>query len=541
MNAIIEKIKNSQYGVFYQYPDGNGGPKFFNPKEHLTPLKVTREVVSDSQDSVTLKLNILNNSSKRLRINAAVISEFLWDIDPKLIEKVLVNGWVQSSDSQYIRGGIKPTKKKKLFLLRDQNPYSLREDFGYVKGSCISEWYTQLCLREVSLLAGAITVEKQFCQFYTKDQKDAILLRTTSQFDGITLVPGESIQTEEILFLIGDQKESLNRFAEIIKDRLVTVPPGRPIKGVCCSYYAQGNRVDYKYIERTVNKLDEIVQEDKKKDIVIGIDAGYSKWGDWLIPSKKFGSTIEDAAKLIKNHGYIPGIWISPFVVMKESNLYKEHSDWFIRLNGKPLESRQTSPIDFLPLLSLYVLDITKEEVRESIKEVIRKFREYGYDFIKIDFLYPSCFSQAYSKNVTRAQAIRMGVTAIREAAGQDAMIMSAISHLSPLVGLVNYARTGLDTSNPFVYGLPVLSKRVNEEMLTKNITNFDSRSFYDEKIWINDIDALVVNPSAKLSDKLINNHFERIMRSKARWIGDDISKLNDKLIDKYIKPILNE
>jgi len=90
------------------------------------------------------------------------------------------------------------------------------------------------------------------------------------------------------------------------------------------------------------------------------------------------------------------------------------------------------------------------------------------------------------------------------------------------------------------VYGIPVVSNIVNDTMLKENLDNYDAREFYDSKLWINDIDCLVVNPSAKISQNLIEEHYHRIKKSKAKWIGDDISKLDKKLIDKYIKPILN-
>jgi len=538
MNALIERIKNSDFGVFYQYPQDRN-TRFFTPKDNLYPIKVKRVILRDKVDGMSMKLIVSNTSSKRLRINSVVISEFNWDIEPKLVDRVLVNGWVQSSDSGYIEG-IQATKKKKLFLKRDQNPYSFKEEFGYIPNSCVSEWYTQINLKDIALLAGAISVDKQFCQFYISSQENSILIRSTAQFDGITLAPGESIETEEILFLLGNEKMNLRRYADTMKNKLKYSSPAKPLKGVCCSYYAQGNVVDYKYIEKTVKKLNEITLPEKRKDIVVQLDAGYCKGGDWLDTNESFGNTLLNTAQYIKESGYIPGIWISPFVVEKGSNLFKEHRDWFIKYKGKPLESRQTSPVDVIPLLALYVLDVTKDEVQQYIKEIINKFKEYGYSFIKIDFLYPSCFAQAYSKNVTRAQAIRMGVSCIREASGEDGRIMSAISHLSPLVGLVDYARTGLDTSNPFVYGIPVVSNIVNDTMLKENLDNYDAREFYDSKLWINDIDCLVVNPNAKISQNLIEEHYHRIKKSKAKWIGDDISKLDKKLIDKYIKPILN-
>ena len=539
MNALSEKIKSSDYGILYQFPEDKK-TKYISSKDNIQLLKVNRVILNGASDRIAFKLKIFNDSKKRLRLNSAIISEFEWDLNPKEIIKTLINGWVQSSDSGYIEG-IKQTKKTKLFLLRDQNPYSFKGEFGYIENSCISEWYTQLVLKDFALFIGAITVDKQFCQIFISKQEEHIKIRVTAQLDGITLAPKETIETEEILFLIGDEKVNLSRFADIMKSKLQDEILLKPIKGICCSYYAQGNKVDFKYVQGTVDKLNEIVLTENKKNTVVQIDAGYCKFGDWLSTNKEFGATLKETAEYIKENGYMPGIWISPFIAEKDSDLFREHNDWFIKKKGKPFESRQTSPLDFLPLLSMYVLDVTKEEVQEYIKEVVKKFKGYGYSFIKIDFLYPSCFADVYSKNVTRAQAIRMGVQAIREAAGRETYIMSAISHLSPLVGLVNYARTGLDTSNPFVYGIPIVGSRVNDVMLRKNLNNYKNRLFYDKKIWINDIDCLVVNPKSYLSDTLLKEHYDFITQSQAKWIGDDIRKLNSKLIDKYIKPILNE
>lgn len=60
----------------------------------------------------------------------------------------------------------------------------------------------------------------------------------------------------------------------------------------------------------------------------IQLDAGYTAdIGDWLRFNHRYPEGLGKAAKTILSAGYEAGIWIAPFMVGNESDLYLNHPD----------------------------------------------------------------------------------------------------------------------------------------------------------------------------------------------------------------------
>ncbi|HRP37033.1 MAG TPA: hypothetical protein PLS50_04435, partial [Candidatus Dojkabacteria bacterium] len=128
-----------------------------------------------------------------------------------------------------------------------------------------------------------------------------------------------------------------------------------------------------------------------------------------------------------------------------------------------------------------------------------------------------------FSRNVTRAQALTGLLDVIKSSVGKDAIFLSAISQLSPLVGYMDFVRTGIDTTSPLSYAFPVFRGVVNNYMLEKNIESYKGRSFFNGKVWNADIDCLVLNQNTGLDKNLIIEQQILMNQSNARWLGDDI------------------
>lgn len=532
MEDLITQIYNSESQIFI-----NGRQL---PQSSTSEILILKEVKKVDENTFISKTIVTNKATQPFNLYSIKIADF--KVNKKVVKSVLQNGWVQSSPCQYLNGVI-PTSKKTLFLKRDQNPYSFHKEYGYIENSLVSEWFVILNFESYSLLIGAITINKSFSQVFIKENTEDLLIRVTSQLDGVQMAFDSCRESDEIVFIYGEEYEIKEKFANILKEKNnVSLKSSiKPLRGVCCAYYAQSNNYDDKYIYKTIESLKEYEAKYSEKLVdYVQLDAGYCKWGDWLnINNIKFKTSLESISQYITNSGYLPGIWISPFVASSASELFKGHPEWFIRKeDGRFLESRQTSPADVLPPLGLFVLDITKTEVQMFIYKTIKKFVNLGFKLIKIDFLYPSCFAEKYSKNVTRAQAIRMGLETIREAAGEETIILSAISHLSPLVGLVDYVRTGIDSTNPLFYKIPIISSIVNEVMIKKDLDNYINREFFDGKIWYADSDCIVLNKQSGLSKKSIQKHINILKRSSAKWFGDDLSKINIEKLNEIANKI---
>lgn len=427
------------------------------------------------------------------------------------------------------------TKRTSVFLKRDQNSYSFDPSYGYLDRSVVNEWYTQLVGNKKSVAIGAVTTKDQYSQVYIQKNGDNLAIRITSQFDGLPLRPQKEVFSETFAVVIGTKESSLEKFADILKEFSNIKKLTKPPTGLCCAYYHQGNTVDEKYILEQLDAIDRL--PGKLGLDFIQIDAGYSPWGDWLDTKKQFPRGMEFIVKEIKKRGIKAGIWLAPFVASPSSNLFKKHPDWFLKDdNGNDFEARFTSPFDFLPFLQFRVLDVTHPEVKEYLTNVITQFKKWGFEFIKTDFTYPVCFNTNYFEPMTRVQAVRRGFEVIRKAAGKDIHIMSGITQLSPLIGLMDSVRVGFDTINPFVYGIPIIDRQVNHWMLSQDLRNCEARQFLNGKIWINDADCLVAKPNSGLSKEMLNKHFHFIRSyGGSRWIGDHLGRLGWDKYEEYV------
>ena len=82
-----------------------------------------------------------------------------------------------------------------------------------------------------------------------------------------------------------------------------------------------------------------------------------SALGDWFVNEKKLNGGLDALTKKIKALGMSFGIWFEPEMVSEDSELYRAHPDWAIRIPGRK------------PMLGRYqlVLDITRAEVRDYL------------------------------------------------------------------------------------------------------------------------------------------------------------------------------
>lgn len=521
-NEIENLLSDSQYEVIVKK---GSGWELFGPESKK--LQIER-IVSKEGDNLIFKLRVRNVSKTSFNINSFVISDLF--LPKNLIpRKVLEHGWLQCSEVAYKKLN-QPTEKNQIFLRRDQNPFSFKEEFGYIPESIISEWFTILDFGADTLLIGAVTIADQFSQIYIKKLDAGVEVKVTSQFDGLMLEPGQVTMSESIIFSFGGKEKVETDFAKSLAKHMGIKKVLPPIKAMCCSYYWHGNKITEESINGELDALENLPE--KLNLDYFQLDAGYTRYfGDWLNYEKNFPNGFEDIVNRIRAMGYKPGIWISPFAINSEMKLHSKHKNWFLKgkKSDNHFEGRASSPIDSLvPDLDLEVYDPTNEEFRKYLREVLLHFKSLGFEFFKIDFMYPVCLTNKYSKPVTRAQALRSGVKLIRDTLG-DTPILSCISQLSPLVGLVDYVRTGIDTLNPFVCGVPILNKAVNDFMLVKDLKEGENRLFLNGIVWRADPDMLVFRKGTGIDEKKLKKQKQMAKKNKmCLWVGDSVSHLDE-------------
>ncbi|MCR5808340.1 MAG: alpha-galactosidase [Clostridiales bacterium] len=170
------------------------------------------------------------------------------------------------------------------------------------------------------------------------------------------------------------------------------------------------------------------------------IDDGWETFvGDWLDCDRvKFPDGMKASADAIHQKGYKAGLWLAPFVAQKGSKLIKEHPDWLYKHNGEPWSCGCNWG-------GFYSLDIDNPEVVAYIEEVFGKvFNEWGFDLVKLDFLYGA--APFGSDLETRAGRMIRAMKLLRRVCGHHAILGCGVP-VMPAFGLVEYCRISCDVS----------------------------------------------------------------------------------------------
>ncbi|HEV8573914.1 MAG TPA: hypothetical protein VGR43_04320, partial [Dehalococcoidia bacterium] len=143
-----------------------------------------------------------------------------------------------------------------------------------------------------------------------------------------------------------------------------------------------------------------------------------------------------------------------------------------------------------------YALDLTRPDVIAWLKDVFRTVcEEWGFDYVKIDFIYAGAADGIrHDPEVTRAQAYRRGLQAVREAVGER-FILACGNPIGPSVGLVDGARISPDVA-PFWHPPGVARDRQRSQMSEPSALNATRNSitrwWMHGRLWQNDPDCLL-------------------------------------------------
>ncbi|MCS7178755.1 MAG: alpha-galactosidase [Anaerolineae bacterium] len=380
-------------------------------------------------------------------------------------------------------------------------------------GLISSEWVAVLFAPPATaLLLGFLTAKDQLAEIRLR--ADGSELTARCHLDSVLLAPGASLRTEVLWVAAGpDPLRLLEAWAEAIAREMGARAPHPTIGGEAATEGARGRGESpptgwctwyYFYGENTaddiLDNLRAIANHRLPLDVIL-IDDGYqTAIGDWFsIQTDKFPDGMEPVAEAVRAAGHRLGIWTAPFGAAATSQLFATHPDWVVRdESGAPVVGWVHWGVP------CYALDCTHPEVLAWLEETFRRMRrEWGATFFKIDFLFAAARpGRRYDPTATRAQALRRGVEAIRNAIGDDAFLLGCGAPLGPCIGLVDGMRIGTDVDpnwHPiFRYDLSAVS---TENALRNSIT----RAPFHNRLWLNDPDCLLVRQRGPDLDLVLN------------------------------------
>ncbi|HXF68173.1 MAG TPA: glycoside hydrolase family 36 protein [Thermoflexus sp.] len=362
-----------------------------------------------------------------------------------------------------------------------------------------SDLAAALIIGERALIVGQITTADQFVKIEL-DLRRTPQLSVYAELDGIPLGPDEEIASEWIWveWRNATDPDPFGRYAEAVA-RAMRPRARAPVPSGWCSWYFYYTHVRDRDILDNLHAL--AARRNQIPIDVIQIDDGFqAAVGDWIRFSARFPKGVAPLAQAIRETGFTPGLWLAPFLAWPDSQVTREHPDWLLRdAQGRPVSA------GFNWYRWLRALDPTHPGVEEWLREVIATaVHRWGFPYLKLDFLYAAALpGRRYDARATRAQALRRGLQAIREAAGEEAFLLGCGCPLGPAIGLVDGMRIGPDVAPhwaPRLFGIPFLFRRERSLPALRNAArNALTRAWMHGRWWWNDPDCLLIRSKRTL------------------------------------------
>jgi len=294
-----------------------------------------------------------------------------------------------------------------------------------------------------------------------------------------------------------------------------------------CSWYQYYEKIDQDAIQlnlQSVKKMQSSIPLD-----LFQIDDGFEKTiGDWFEHSPGFPDGLAPLAREIKASGMTPGLWLAPFIVHSRSKLAREKRKWFIRNSLGFPASAGFNWNNFNK-----ALDLTNPEALDYVRDVVRTaVEDWGYTYLKLDFLYAAAIKGTFKdRTKTRAQVLRMGLEAIRNAVGPNVMLLGCGVPIGSAVGIFDTVRIGADVAPTwlpdFILPQALTSEEPNLPSTRNALQNTLTRAFFHNKWWINDPDCLLIRPDSKLTLAEVRSLAAAIaLTGGSLLLSDDLSNL---------------
>ncbi len=233
----------------------------------------------------------------------------------------------------------------------------------------------------------------------------------------------------------GPEQTVFERYAQLLGRDLGTWPR-RKAPRVWCSWYSLYTVIDEPLLRRVFDELGDLAFD------VLQVDDGWQlSIGDWEA-NAKFPAGMQDLADRIKATGRKAGLWLAPLIALRSSRMFREHADWFLRdESGRPVSAgfNWGEPI--------HALDSTHPEAREWLARLMKRVRQWGFDYLKLDFLYAGALPGKRHGDLPRELAYRSGLELMRKALGEDAFLLACGAPIVPSLGLCDALRAGPDVA----------------------------------------------------------------------------------------------
>lgn len=288
------------------------------------------------------------------------------------------------------------------------------------------------------------------------------------------LEPGGAVLSD-LLYIspCGDAAtEALPEFASLVMELDGRRPTEMKTPVGFCTWYYYAGRISSDTLRENMTALER--EHDRVPVEYIQIDDGwFDRWGVWE-PKDNFDGDMKAMADEIKSRGFVPGIWVAPFGADRESDIFKEHPEYFVQMKcGLPWPTP--------------AFDFSTEGACDYLRRLFCKLsHEWGFRYIKMDIISSRLAPGVYSDpEFTTVRNFRRALEIIRESVTEDTFLLACTAPLAPAAGLVDGMRVSCDVFERW-------------ESLRDVFNSVLKRYYTNGVYYINDADCLLVRTAAE-------------------------------------------
>jgi len=506
--------------------------------------------LSNEEPGAFIQLEITNNSPNPIfieRLQPLIIKHGAFSLasSPSKNLTFFSNGWQSWSSTGTFKQG---EKQHTSIIGKFQNPQIFNPGTPHNKdGKHFSgDMFGVLCdnANRVGLFAGFISQKEHFGSLEAIFEQESAFSMWANG-DNTRLEPGKAVKTDWAVmsFVNLDDSNPIETYLELVA-REHQIQSEHPVPVGWCSWYHFYQDITEEDIEANLDSILKIKNQVPLQ--LLQIDDGFETFpGDWFDFVPGFPEGVSPLAEKASKNGLTPGLWLAPFIVHPKANLVKEHPEWLLRDSEGKLASA-----GFVWTTFCYGLDITNPEALEYAGAVIRSaVEDWGFKYLKLDFLYAAALEGQYQDPTrTRAQVLRLGLEALRNAAGPDIVMLACGCPLGSALGIFEAMRIGADVSGHWEPKFPPLTKLLKKEpnmpSARNALQNILSRAPLHRHWWINDPDCLLVRPDTELTIPEVQTLATAIsLTGGSLLISDDIPGLPEERLQiaRVLLPVIDQ
>jgi alpha-galactosidase len=319
-------------------------------------------------------------------------------------------------------------------------------------------------------------------------------VRLWAQGDGVEIAPGNDLQTDWACLqpVSLDRPDPLSPYLDAVASengapRIGPAPVG------WCSWYKYMRSVRQEDIVSNLNRAADL--RDQIPLSIVQLDDGYqAAEAELLETNARFPDGLGALAGKVTARGFVPGLWLAPFITARKSALSQRRPEWILRgWRGLPANAGSTWSV-----LSRG-LDVTHPGVVEHTRRLIRSaVRENGFRYLKLDFLYAGVLEgRRHDPTRTRAQALDSILRVIRDEAGPEVTLLGCGCPVGSGIGVFDAMRIGTDVApawHPRYFGTGLFLRPEATFPAVRNVVrNVLARMPLHNRWWVNDPDCLLV------------------------------------------------